>query len=291
MSASSAATPPADDPAQRTSERRVRSRRRSDIGANELLTPGRRTVNSRAPPAVRIVLAPPRMKRAFRALVRTLAAAMAIALPSCARASADTSQGNAAAIEGAKAVDTLFAGIPEQGTSLGDPNAPVVLTEFADLQCPYCAEFAVRTLPTLVRDYVRAGRLRLVFRNLAFLGPGSVNGAHMAAAAALQNRMFPFIELFFANQGQENSGYVTDDFLKALAQAAGLDVSRALAERNSEEADRLLREAREQAQTFGVSSTPSFLLGRAGETPQVYEPESFDPASFERSIDRLAQRR
>lgn len=238
------------------------------------------------------------MTKRRRAIAGAIAA-VTVALAGCARADADGShatdaplagaQTQAPAIAGAQAVEALFAGIPQHGSSLGEPNAPVVLTEFADLQCPFCAEFAVRTLPSLVREYVREGRVRLVFRPLAFLGPGSVNGAHMAAAAALQNRMFPFVELFFANQGQESSGYVTDAFLRALAEATpGLDVPRAFAERESQEVARQLEQARDEARAFGIHATPSFLLGRAGETPRPFAPESFDPASFGRAIDRLS---
>src|SRR4051812_750117 len=66
-----------------------------------------------------------------------------------------------------------FPGIPQQGAALGRPTAPVTLVEYADLQCPYCAEWARRTLPVLASDYVRSGRLRIVFRGLAFVGPES----------------------------------------------------------------------------------------------------------------------
>ena len=58
---------------------------------------------------------------------------------------------------------SLFAGIEQQGAALGSPNAPVTLVEYADLQCPFCAQWARDTLPTLVEDYVKGGKLRIVF--------------------------------------------------------------------------------------------------------------------------------
>jgi protein-disulfide isomerase len=66
---------------------------------------------------------------------------------------------------------SVFAGIPQHGTVLGRPSAPVTLHEYADLQCPYCAEWSRETLPSVVREYVRTGRLKLDFRGLAFIGP------------------------------------------------------------------------------------------------------------------------
>ncbi len=72
----------------------------------------------------------------------------------------------------------LFRGIPQTGVTLGDPKAPVELIEFANLQCPYCAAVNTTLLPQILKHYVRPGRLKLVFRSLAFVG----NGSAMAAA-------------------------------------------------------------------------------------------------------------
>jgi hypothetical protein len=61
-----------------------------------------------------------------------------------------------AEVFGADVVESLFDGIPQDSDALGDPDAPVTLVEYADLQCPFCAQWASRTLPDLVEDYVRA---------------------------------------------------------------------------------------------------------------------------------------
>ena len=125
----------------------------------------------------------------------------------------------------------LFAGIPERDGVLGDPNAPLTLTEYVDLQCPVCASASRETLPALVRDYVRTGKVKLEARTLHFLGPDSERAARVAAGAERQGRLWPFLEAFYAAQGAENSGYVTDDFLRSVAQAAGVDAGRGAAGR------------------------------------------------------------
>ena len=84
------------------------------------------------------------------------------------------SSANPTALMGVADNEALFAGIPQHGNVLGSPKAPVTLVEYADLQCPYCAYWSRSTFPVLVRDYVRPGRVKLVFRGLAFLGPDSV---------------------------------------------------------------------------------------------------------------------
>jgi protein-disulfide isomerase len=134
----------------------------------------------------------------------------------------------------AAATQSLFQGIPQQGFSLGSPMAPVTLVEYGDLQCPICREYAVATLPTIVRDYVRTGKVRLEFRGLAFLGADSDKALKAAVAAGAQNRGWNMIDLLYRNQGQENSGWVTDSKLRELAAAIpGLAVAKWLGDSGS----------------------------------------------------------
>ena len=112
---------------------------------------------------------------------------------------------------------SLLAGIPERGGVLGDPQAPLTVTEYVDLQCPVCARAATTTLPALIRDQVRAGKVKLAVRTLHFLGPDSERAARVAAGAERQGRLWAFLEAFYARQGPENSGYVTDAFLRDVS--------------------------------------------------------------------------
>jgi protein-disulfide isomerase len=157
---------------------------------------------------------------------------------------------------------SLFAGLPERAGVLGDPSAPVVVTEYLDLQCPVCAESARSQLPGLVRDYVRTGKLRLQARPLQFIGPDSQRAARVAAGAEQQGRLWPFIDAFYAAQGTENSGYVTDDFLRSVSRAAGVDGGRALAAADGAFAQARLNRANADAERFGVNATPTFTVQR-----------------------------
>jgi protein-disulfide isomerase len=155
---------------------------------------------------------------------------------------------------------------------LGDPNAPATLIEFADLQCPFCAEFAGEELPGVIDRYVRDGRLRLELRLLAFLGPDSVRGRQWAHAAALQDRLWGFSELFFRNQGEENSGYATDAFLERIARRTpGLDMERLASDLGSPEVRALSREADTLGEELQVPGTPAFFLVRDGGEPEPIE--------------------
>ena len=128
----------------------------------------------------------------------------------------------------------VFKGIPQQGVALGRPNAPVTVVEFVDLQCPFCREFAVESMPALIEKHVRTGKVRLELRGLAFLGPDSERGLRAAFAASRQNRLFEFTELLYFNQGAENSGWLDQEMVEAAARSLpGLDVVRLVSDMDS----------------------------------------------------------
>jgi protein-disulfide isomerase len=189
------------------------------------------------------------------------------------------SQGRADDDESEPAPPPRVAAIPQDGVSLGDPGAPATLIEFADLQCPFCAEFATGELPGVIDSYVRDGSLRLELRLLAFIGPDSERARQVAHAAALQDRMWGFSERFFRNQGAENSGYATDAFLQRLARRTpGLDVERLASDLGSREAEALTRQAERLGRQLQVEGTPSFYLVRDGGEPEPIEIENLGEA-------------
>jgi protein-disulfide isomerase len=160
------------------------------------------------------------------------------------------------------AVDSLLAKMPQQGLTLGDPSAPVELVEYGDLQCPYCKEFSEAVLPQIIEGQVAAGEAKLSFRNFLIIGSDSLPAGAAALAAGQQGRGWNFIELFYRNQGEENSGYVTDGFLESIARAAGVkDLPRWNAERRS---PKLEKEAKattaEAGGKLGFEATPSFAI-------------------------------
>lgn len=169
------------------------------------------------------------------------------------------SGGDAGDIEGAAEVDRLLAGIPQDGMVLGDPKAPVELIEFGDLQCPFCAGFAKEILPPIIEDQVKKGEVKLDFRNLTIIGEESVPAGAAALAAGEQGRGWNYVELFYRNQGTERSGYVTDEFMEAVAKAAGV---KNLAKWNQDRR-RLVGEVEKttaEAHELGYDATPSFAV-------------------------------
>jgi protein-disulfide isomerase len=167
----------------------------------------------------------------------------------------------------------------------------VTLVEFADLKCPICREFSAQALPTLVQQYVRSGRLRIVLEPQTCVGspPGdSARAARFAVAAGAQGKFWQFAELWYANQRDENTAYATDAYIRQIASGvSGLDVTKAAAAQGSPSTTTALTKASSLFDASGFSGTPSFLLGRTGKTPKALNVSSFDPTQFSGPIDSL----
>jgi protein-disulfide isomerase len=171
------------------------------------------------------------------------------------------SGGNAENLKEISPVDSLVAGVPQQKLVLGEAKAPVELIEYGDLQCPICKEYSEEILPAVIEGQVKEGKAKIVFRNFVIIGPESIPAGQAAIAAGAQGRGWNFLELFYRNQGEERSGYVTEEFLEAVAKGAGV---KNLAQWNKERKNKAVKEeverTTEQAANLGFEGTPSFAI-------------------------------
>jgi protein-disulfide isomerase len=200
-----------------------------------------------------------------RARAWAAAALLSALLAGCGAGTSSRTTATAPAQGAGSQASALLAGIPQRGSVLGDGHAPVTVQYFADLQCPFCRRFTLSTLPLLIERYVRAGKLKLEYRSLetATHQPGVFRNQQVAAlAAGEQDRLWNFIDLFYREQREENSGYVTESFLQGLAQQIpGLNLVAWTAARDEPRLlETLARDAR-AAQESGLDSTPSFRIG------------------------------
>jgi protein-disulfide isomerase len=193
------------------------------------------------------------------------------------------------AVPGADETAALLAGIPQSGFALGDPKAPVTLVEWADLQCPYCRQWSAEAFPKLVRDYVRPGKLLILFRGLAFLGPDSTRALQFAVAAGVQDRLWQVVDLLYRNQGVENSGWATDSLLHEVAASVdGLDTQQVFAQWTSAGVLDVISQAAQAGTRAKVTGTPTFDLGKTGAAQfRRLNLSSLDAAAFEPAIEQL----
>ncbi len=159
-----------------------------------------------------------------------LLAALLLGISACHGASEDPAQEPTGAVAGG--ID-LYSGIPQDGIALGDPSAPITLVEFSDLRCSHCRDYGLEILPVILERHVRTKQVKLVFRNLAFLGPSSVQAARMAAAVGMQDRLFDFVDRFFRLQERERPAITDELLLRVASEVPGVDAEQAMAQRDS----------------------------------------------------------
>lgn len=197
-----------------------------------------------------------------------------------------------AANAAAASVISLLQGIPQSGVTLGNPNAPVTIQYFGDLECPFCKQFTLGALAPLIKKYVRTGKVKIEYRSMqtATRERETFQTQQVAAlAAGKQNLMWHFIELFYHEQGEEGSGYVTENYLQGLAaQVPGLNLSNWSSARNDPAYPNQIISDAQAANQAGFTGTPSFLIGKTGGSMQKLENPSFtDPHQFETTIEKL----
>lgn len=189
----------------------------------------------------------------------------------------------------ARRTHALLAGIPQHGSVLGYPKAPVTLQFFGDLQCEESRQVMLGALPFLIRRFVRDGQLRIRFRSRetdtkkAGGWPEFVEQQTAALAAGEQGKLWDFIDVFYRDQGPEFTGYVDEAFLNQIARDAQLRLEEWKASRIVPQG--WMQQLQTDATLAGakrLDSTPSFLIGPTGgvarpllhfglEEPKVFE--------------------
>jgi protein-disulfide isomerase len=162
-------------------------------------------------------------------------------------------------------VAKLLTGIPQNATVLGKPSAPVKLYEYGDLQCSACKYYSEEILPEIIENQVKKGEASITFRNFIIIGPDSIPAGEAALAAGAQGMGWSYIETWYRNQGGENSGYVTEDFIESMANYVGIpNVPKFMDEWKSHKYKKQIESTSGQAEKFGFSATPSFAVEGPG---------------------------
>lgn len=159
---------------------------------------------------------------------------------------------------------------------IGKKNAPVTLVYWFDYQCPFCKAVDVGgipeipiepALPTLVKDYVETGKLRIVFKDYAFLGDDSTTGAFYSHAVweLYPEKFYEWHTAMFKAQDEENGGFGNEaTILKLVRTIPALDADRLktqVAEKR-EEYLALIDADKAEGIKFGIQGTPGFITGK-----------------------------
>lgn len=151
---------------------------------------------------------------------------------------------------------------------IGDKNAPVTVAYWSDYQCPFCKKFDEETLPEVIQNYVNTGKIKVVFKDLAFLGPDSETAAITARAVweVAPQKFEEWHKTVYNNQDNENSGWGSQDDLLALTKTVlGSNDEEKVAEliqTKKSEYQKVIDADKIEASSFGIQRTPTFIIGK-----------------------------
>lgn len=158
--------------------------------------------------------------------------------------------------------DVKIAGNPY----IGNKNAPVVLVEWFDYQCPFCKLFETNTMPELYTKYVQTGKLKIVFKDFAFLGPDSQTAAIFARAvwATYPNKFYQWYRAMYSAQDRENSGFGDlQSIITMTKKIPGMNTDTIVAfiNKNKSSIKAEVSADLSEGEKFGVRGTPSMIIG------------------------------
>jgi protein-disulfide isomerase len=191
-------------------------------------------------------------------------------------------------LPGCQDVESLFKGIPQKGLYLGSPSAKAQMVMFIDLQCPFCQNYETTVMPTIIKKYVRTGKVRVQVQPWAFIGPDSVRGQKAMFAAAKQNKAWNFAEVLYVNQSTENTGWLSDSMVaQAAASVNGLNVQKLWSDRATSAVAKQAHDVAALAQARNVTGTPTVFVGKTGTRPKLVGASGTVPdlAQTEAAID------
>jgi protein-disulfide isomerase len=145
----------------------------------------------------------------------------------------------------------------------GDPNAPVTIVEYGDFQCPSCGAFARSTAPELIRRYVDTGKVKIVWKNFAWIGNESKLAAQAAACAGAQGQFWAYHDYLYAHQRGENAGAFSAANLKSFATALALDRAAFDPCVDSGRYLSVVDKDASEVRGLGLTGTPTFVINGA----------------------------
>lgn len=197
----------------------------------------------------------------------------------------DDSTNDSGGTTGIEEASALLDGIPQDRAVLGSPQATVTLIQFEDMQCPVCRSYQAEGFPAVVDEYVRPGNVKVRFVGMAFLGPDSEKALLYTLAAGEQGKLWQFQDALYANQGEENSGWVTDALLEEIATGLDLDWEKLREDADSSVTLQQANSMADEASQRQIQGTPTFYVQVGDDEPYQVNPSSFAPEQFRSILD------
>jgi protein-disulfide isomerase len=191
---------------------------------------------------------------------------------------------------GASPGTVLINGIPQRGTILGEKTATVTLIQFEDLACSHCNDYMAEALPTIVRDYVRTGLVKVDFRGLGVVTRASEPAVRYTIAASRQNKLWQVAQLFYENQSKLKELATDRGVERLVAGVAGINAARLVADARTLSVRNQVAAHAAEARRRNVPGTPWFFVKIGTAAPKAVRPAAYDGDAFKVILDEALGR-
>lgn len=167
---------------------------------------------------------------------------------------------------------------------LGDKNAPITLVEFGDYQCHFCNKFFHETEHTILENYVKTGKVKIIFKDYTIIGPDSITAALGAHCAEDQGKFWEFHDILYNKYTGENNGWASSENVIGFAAELNLDVDKFTICLKDKRHQAKIVASGSDAQKLGLTGTPAFFI--INENNQVTPIQGAQPYEvFQRIFD------
>ncbi len=143
---------------------------------------------------------------------------------------------------------------------LGDHDAPITLIEFGDYQCHFCNVHFHNTEHRLLENFIKTGKVKMIFKDFTIIGPDSVNAAHGTHCANDQGKFWEYHDILYNNWTGENNGWASSDNLLRFAQEIELDIDQWSDCMIDEKYSLIISNSSKDARELGITGTPAFFV-------------------------------
>ena len=143
---------------------------------------------------------------------------------------------------------------------MGDSNAPITILEWGDYQCTFCYKFHQNTLDTINEDFIKTGKVKLIFKDFPLNGPDSLLAAEASYCAQDQEKYWQYHDELYSNWGGERTGWITRESLDEFGNAVNLNLDEFNTCLDEHKYQSKVISLNEFGKEVGIDATPSFLV-------------------------------
>ena len=178
-------------------------------------------------------------------------------------------------IESAKITMDTF--VSNGSPILGDPNAPITLVEFGDYQCHYCNVFFQTIEDDIIKNYVKTGKVKMIFKDYNIIGEDSIKASHGAHCANDQGLFWEYHDILYSNWTGENNGWASSENLVIFAQQIGLNMNEWSECMNKGSHSQMILKSNDDARALELTGTPAFfVINSEGKVSKLFGAQPFE---------------